>query len=617
MANPLIQRVLNEGMTHHQAGRPAEAAVCYAKVAAVDPFNYEAHQYGGMAALLLGRLGEARTLFSKALKLRPKAAASAVALGLTELALGEADSAERSLQLAVSIDPRNGEAWDNLGLILKSKGRIDQALDCHVRAVKVSPRSVMAWINHGSTLLATPRVEEALACFERALRLEPTSEAALGGKAICLYRSHLTQEAADLLGRVVARNPRNLQLFSQRLLALNNLTSISSVDLWREHQAFGISAGAPVRQLSPRRLAQGESLRVGILSCDLKGHSVTYFLKPLLRAASSHGISLHLYHDHGIEDQVSAELRALCDQWANVAGSMDDTVERRLLADRLDVLVDLAGHTGSNRLGMLAHRVAPVQVTFLGYPNTTGVQAMDYRFVDPITDPEGHADQFHSERLVRFSPCAWSYEAPPDAPVPRDSMRASGEAPVFGCFNHATKITDVQLGLWAQILTRLPKARLVLKSPGLEQPFVREPFLRRLKVAGIDQGRTTLLGTTPDVTSHLALYTGVDIALDTAPYGGTTTTCEALWMGVPVVTLVGDRHASRVGLSLLTAIGCEGWAALSPEAYVNIAVSLAADPEVTRGSELRERMRHSMLCDGTAQAGRFWSAVRACSGTES
>lgn len=616
MANPLIQRVLNEGMTHHQAGRPAEAAACYAKVVAVDPFNYEGHQYGGMAALLLGRLDEARSLFSRALALRPKASASAVALGLTELALGEAASAEKSLRHAVSLDPRNGEAWDNLGLILKSKGLIDEALDCHGRAVKASPRNAMAWINHGSTLLSTPRVEEALACFERALRLDPTSEAAQGGKAICLYRAHRTEAAAELLGRVVSRNPRNLQLFSQRLLALNNLSSVSTADLWREHQAFGLAAGSPLRQLPPRRLAQGESLRVGLLSCDLKGHSVTYFLKPLLRAASRHGVRLFLYHDHGVEDQVSVELRGLCAQWTNVAGSLDDSVERRILADRLDVLVDLAGHTGANRLGMLAHRVAPVQVTYLGYPNTTGVQAMDFRFVDPITDHPGEADRLHSERLVRFSPCAWSYDPPADAPHPCDAKPPSAEGPVFGCFNHATKITDAQLGLWAQILGRVPRARLLLKSPGLEQRFVSDPFVSRLKAAGVAMARTTLLGTTPDVLSHLALYRGVDIALDTAPYGGTTTTCEALWMGVPVVTLVGDRHASRVGLSLLTAIDCTAWAANSPDDYVDIAVGLATAPQCLRGVALRERMRRSVLCDGKAQADRFWAAIRDCSGTQ-
>jgi predicted O-linked N-acetylglucosamine transferase (SPINDLY family) len=251
-----------------------------------------------------------------------------------------------------------------------------------------------------------------------------------------------------------------------------------------------------------------------------------------------------------------------------------------------------------------------VQITYLGYPNTTGLPAITHRLVDEITDPSGEADAFATEKLVRFSPCAWTYTPIGDAPQP--SIPKEGSPITFGSFNNFLKVTDDTLAVWAKILTRIPSSRLFIKSLFLEDSEVRKNVLERLAAAGIDEARVEIAAFLADAAEHLAAYNRVDVALDTFPYNGTTTTCEALWMGVPVVSLIGDRHAARVGLSLLTAIGHPEWASENEEHYIEKAVTLAEDRALR--SQLRDSLRgevaSSFLCDHKGQAARFEAALR-------
>jgi predicted O-linked N-acetylglucosamine transferase (SPINDLY family) len=611
---PLANKALQEGITHHQAGRALEAAACYARVRSFAPRLWEGHHFGGMAALLLGRSDEALALFSQALVLNPKAADTAVALGLTQLACGRAGEAEVTLRRASKLAPRNAEVWDKLGLILSQKHDLPGALSCHAEAVRLAPRNAACWYNQGATLLTTDRIPESLVSFERALSIESSHTGALSGRALCLYKLHRVPEAVALYERVLASDPRNHQAMSYRLLALNNL-DVDPMALAEAHRQYGRLVGGPVPGRFVPRPSISLPLRVGILSADLRRHSVAYFMRPFLETAAAQGIELFLYHDHGREDEVSAAFRALCHTWRNLAGSVNEVVERQILSDAPSVLIDLSGHTGSNRMALLARRLAPVQVTYLGYPNTTGLASMDFRLVDALTDPEGEADTWHTERLVRFAPTAWCYSPPGNAPAPvgaRDLQR-----PVtFGSFNHFTKVTDELLRQWSLLLAEVPGSRLLLKSSGLEQPVVAEQVRGRLRAAGINLASVDLHGLRQDPAEHLALYGSIDVALDPSPYNGTTTTCEALWMGVPVVVLVGHRHASRVGLSLLSSIGRSDWTASSWEEYRAIARRLACAPVATdlRGEALRAAMQGSVLMDGAGQSARFWAAIKACAG---
>jgi predicted O-linked N-acetylglucosamine transferase (SPINDLY family) len=309
---------------------------------------------------------------------------------------------------------------------------------------------------------------------------------------------------------------------------------------------------------------------------------------------------------------MSERLKALADRWKVVAGLGDDIVESLIRVDAPDVLFDLAGHTGPNRLPLFARRIAPAQVTYLGYPDTTGLREMDFRLVDAITDPVGQADAFASERLVRFAPTAWCYSPPVQAPAVSTGPAARGAAVTFGCFNNPSKITDATLRVWARVLARVPGSRLLLKGQGLSVDAIGSVFAGRAREAGIEPARLSLVERTRTLEEHLALYGEVDVALDTFPYNGTTTTCEALWMGVPVISRRGDRHASRVGASLLGAVGQKDWIAEDDEDYVAKAAKAvvgASHRPDARGA-LREAMAASSLCDKKSQAARFAEAIR-------
>jgi predicted O-linked N-acetylglucosamine transferase (SPINDLY family) len=277
--------------------------------------------------------------------------------------------------------------------------------------------------------------------------------------------------------------------------------------------------------------------------------------------------------------------------------------------------LDLAGHTASNRLPAFARRIAPVQISYLGYPNTTGLQQMDYRLTDAVCDPEDGNTAWHSEQLVRFAPTAWAYAPPADAPPVIAKPTEGEDRPVtFGCFNNFAKVSDATLQGWAGLLAAVPHSRLLLKAHGLDEEALQGQLRTRFSVHGLDPHRIDLMDRVPSRQAHLDLYSRVDVALDTYPYHGTTTTCEALWMGVPVVTLWGEHHAARVGGSLLKAINRPEWIATDWADYARIAADLAQDCELRAHlrTNLRSEMQSSPLLDHAEQAKRFGKALRDC-----
>ncbi|HVU23662.1 MAG TPA: tetratricopeptide repeat protein, partial [Opitutus sp.] len=530
--------------------------------------------------------------------------------------LGRFAEAEAALRRALDLQPGHAEAWDHLGYILKARNDLAGALDCHRRAVELKPDFALGWHHLGLALVMARQPAEALACQDRALALDPRLVKGHYGRALALQNSHRMAEAVAAYDRVLAAEPGHLEARSYRLMALNYLPEWSAAALAREHREYGRIAGAG-REAGPAEFPATEDkqpLRVAFLSPDLRTHSVAYFLEPLLAHLAPAEFSVLLYHDHFIEDATSARLRARAETWRNFVGLPAESVAAAIRSDAPDILVDLAGHTGLNRLALLAQRLAPVQVSYLGYPNTTGLDAMDWRFVDAVTDPPGEADAWHTEALFRFSTTAWSYAPPAEAPEPAPPPSAGGAPFTFGSFNNPGKISAPLAAAWARLLAQVPGSRLRLKGTGLDQPGFAAPLHARFAAAGLDPSRVEWLGHTNGLAEHLALYHGVDVALDTFPYHGTTTTCEALWMGVPTVTLEGDRHASRVGCSLLRAAGHPEWLARNWDDYVRIAADLARDPGRLAAARagLRDDLRGSLLLDHAVQAERFGAALREC-----
>jgi len=611
--------LLREAHAHHRAARWAEAAALYARVRALAPKSFEAFHLSGFLALQQKRFAEAAPLLERARKLNPRSAICALRLAHARKALGQMEEAWAAAGAAVAADPTNADAHFCLGELAAARSGFVAAVPHFRKVVELQPEAADGWANLGVALAQSKGGDEALTCFERALALEPDNAQALTGRAFALQQEHRVAEAAEGFGRAIAKTPRNFQAWSARLLTLQYSDKVDRACLWAEHRAFGeaarASAGEADRNNAERAwcgAGEGRRLRVAFLSPDFRAHSVASFVEPLFAHLDRGAFEVWLYHDHPTVDATSERLRALAAGWRHFAGWSHDRVRQAIRGDAPDVLVDLAGHTGFNRLPLFARRLAPVQATYLGYPDTTGLAEMDFRFTDALADPEGEAERFHTERLVRFASTAWAYGPPADAPAPTRAAEEGGVT--FGCFNNFSKVSDSTRRLGARGLEATPASRLLLKSAGLDVPGVAARCEARLRAHGIDPARVELLGRVSARASHLGMYARVDVALDTFPYHGTTTTCEALWMGVPVVTLAGDSHRARVGVSLLSAIGRPDWVAHSENEYVRIASELAARGERAsgEGERLRDAMRGSALLDHAGQAAKFAAALQRC-----
>jgi len=595
---------------HHQAGRIVQAVTIYRRLRMAAPRDYRVLHVGGAALFQLDQPAEAVEWLNLAARQQPRSGATRMCLGLALAKLGRTDRAEEQLREAVRLDPANAEAVGNLGSFLLLSGHTDEALASLRRSVELRPADPHAWSSLGSALLATGRAAEALAAQDRALAADPGHAKARSARAQALYACHRLPEAIAEFERVVAGHPKEYEAQSFRLLLLHYLDDLPRERLAAEHVAYGLTVAPAIRTL-PRR-TDARRLRVAFFSPDFRTHSVAFFLEPLLEQLDPEEFEVVLYHDHFTIDATSERLKARAALWRNFVGRPDALVEAQVLTDAPDMLIDLAGHTGFNRMPLLARRLAPVQLSYLGYPDTTGLAAMDYRLTDALADPPGETEPLHTEKLVRFAPTAWCYRPPVQAPevtVP-PVAKPPGRGVTFGSFNNLNKLTPGTLRLWARVLAATPGSRLLIKG------FTPEPerLLAEARAAGLPTERVVLTPPLAAMADHLGTYHQVDIALDPFPYHGTTTTCEALWMGRPVVTLAGDRHASRVGVSLLTATGQPDCVAATTDDYVRIAAALATNPVAlaARCAGLRPALLASPLLDHAGQARRLGAALRRC-----
>ncbi|MEO6004649.1 MAG: tetratricopeptide repeat protein [Opitutus sp.] len=610
-----LQTQLQAAIGHHRANRFRDAEDIYARLRAAAPKSFDVLHLSGLLAYHEGRAVDAVDLLTRALRLDPKALVCEMRLGLALLDSGRVADAEQRLRRVITKSPTFSEGWDNLAYLLKTQDRLGEALGCHEKSVKLQPRNAVAWYNFGLTQSLFGHYEAALRCHSQALTIDPKYALAKFGRAQALHQADRIAEAVVEYRAFLALEPQHHQARSYLLFALHYLEGLPREELFQEHVAYGKLLPVASGRKLPNTPEPERRLRVAVFSPDLRTHSCAYFLEPLLRHLDPAAFELFLYHDHFREDDVSQRLRTMASVWRNFVGQGPHVVEKTIRADAPDILIDLAGHTGmTNRLPLFAARLAPVQISYLGYPNTTGVPAMDYRFTDAVVDPEGEADAFATEKLIRFAPTAWCYAPPAAAPEPVRQARGPDETVVFGCFNTPAKITDEMLRVWGRILDAVIGSRLLLKGTSLSSSEGRARSRERLLRLGLPVERIELLDRTPDTASHLATYNRIDVALDTFPYHGTTTTCEALWMGVPVVTLAGDRHMSRVGVSLLSAVGHAEWVAKNQEDYVRIALEWATNEQrlALLRANLRAECQRSELLNHQGQSLRFATALKAC-----
>lgn len=534
-------------------------------------------------------------------------------------ALMQLDRCEQAVffaEKAAAGRPQDAAMWDVLGTILIQLGEKVRARDAFRKAVAIETTSAGIWNGLASVLTQLGEFEEALSAYEKAHALAPDNIPFVCNYAYALGEASRPEDAIQLLRKTAARFPNAAEIRVQLSSILNYSDRVSREEIFEHHAALGRLIEAKVKppaRIEARR-RDGRPLRIGLLSGDFRDHSCARFIEPILRGRDRAAATFYLYHASDKCDAVTQRLKALSDEWRDVCKLDDVAAAARIRRDELDVLVELGAHTAGNRLNVTLHRPAPVIATYLGYPNTTGFRCIDARLVDSNTDPAGppwNADEFATECLVRLDPCFVCYQPDPDSPDVAAPPSASSEHVTFGSFNKLTKASDTTLDLWANVLAAAPNSRLVLKGAAIKVPHSRERLMAALKKRGIAESRLDLLPSAPTTREHLEQYARVDIALDTFPYHGTTTTCEALWMGVPVVTLAGLAHAARVSVSLLRCVGLDECIANTPESYVRIAAGLADDRARIAAirSAMRERVRTSPLCDAEGFARRFLEAI--------
>jgi len=561
---------LHTATTLHRAGRHAEAAgICRARLAAY-PGDIEALQ----------------------------------ALAAALLAQGLSTDGLLCLREAIERAPEKAELHANLGSVYAAGGQVDAAIGSYRRALSLRKDLQDVWLALAALLKATERYDEAEDCCREGLAAAGPSSRLRHALAGVVFEQGRVDEVITELRLSLMLDPNAPAVHSDLLRALNYVDGQQPVDVFQEHRTWGKRHADPLTRETPSRhnhRAPERRVRVGYVSPYFRKHAVTFFLESVIEHHDRDAFDVLLYADVARPDEYSERLKSYGAHWRSTVGASDEKLAEMVRNDGIDILVDLSGHTPSNRLLAFARRPAPVQVTWNGYPNTTGMDAMDYRITDAYCDPPGSTENLHSERLVRLPNIYMSWRPPSDAPEPSPLPALASDRITFGSFNSCFKITPAMIRVWSSVLSAVPDSRLVILTVTGKRAADR--ILQGFTACGIDRERLELR---PRVAheSFLAAHREVDIALDTFPYHGTTTTCFSLWMGVPAVALAGPTHVSRVGLSLLSNVGLGQLAVSGQDEYVATAAQLATDRDALARirSTLRERVASSPLTDGAACA---------------
>jgi predicted O-linked N-acetylglucosamine transferase (SPINDLY family) len=594
--------LLDYGKALHALGRVDDAASAYRRAAALAPSLREAHERLGALLLETGACAEAAGELTLANQIEPRPATCAN-LGTALQSLGRVDEAIEALRQCVALAPGDRDAHRALGLLHWKRGDGPPAIEAYRKAVELDPRDAEALSHLGNLLGQSYELEASAEACRRAVELDPGRADALVNLGVILLRQARIPEAIDAARRATEAAPTLAAAYSNLLLLLNDDDRPAAEEVFAEHVRFDERFGTPANT-SPASTHDNDRspdrrLRIGYVSPDFCDHPVARFMEPVLARHDPAQVEVFCYAMEPHADAVTERLRHCNVAWRPLQQLDDERAAALIRADHIDVLVDLAGHTAMSRLTVFARKPAPVQVTYLGYPNTTGLRAVDYRITDARADPPGESDALNVERLYRLPETAWCYAPPADAPDVKDPPAVAAGRVTFGSFNAAAKLSPSTIELWSTLLARVPGSRLLLKAPSFHDRQTRDRIAAAFAARGIAEDRLDLRPTVAGVAAHLGTYHEVDVALDPWPYNGTTTTCEALWMGVPVVTLAGRTHASRVGRSLLTSVGLTDLVSTSRDEFLCIATALASDlprMKILRAG-MRDRMKSSPLMD--------------------
>jgi protein O-GlcNAc transferase len=572
-----LDGALREAERLHAGGQSEDAASLCQKILARDAQHLPTLVLIAELAYGSNQIDKALAYLRRAIALDGSLFSLHINIGLIYERLERLDEAVRSARRAIALEPRAALAHNNLGNALSGQGNIDEAILSYRTAIEIDPALDIAYRNLGGALAATGQLEDALSCYRQALEIRPD-----------FFKAHSSLLMTLTYGAIGSRD-----------------------DYARAHQAWRQALAATQPPASPAIAADrrpDRRLRIGLVSPNLHAHPVAYFIEGPWREFDRDEIELFAYADIQAPDAVTARLQKSAVTWRDIAGLGDGDVAQHIRSDGIDILVDLAGHTARNRLAVFATKPAPIQASYLGYSATTGLPEIDYLITDEVAHPADGTD-WTAEALWRLPRCMLCYKPPAEARlVPRP---ADGPI-VFGSFNALAKLGTATIALWSGVLRALPDSQLLLKSHGLGAADQQQRLRALFAAHGIARERIHFMARTASLTQHFEAYGRIDIALDPTPYSGTTTTADALWMGVPVLTLAGTRMVERMSATMLTALGLSDWIADSEQDYIARAAKFAADRSslaaLRQGQ--RQRMADSPLCDSAGMARALEQAFR-------
>jgi predicted O-linked N-acetylglucosamine transferase (SPINDLY family) len=594
----LVEPELNLCSGLRGLGRLAEAEAACRRALALSPDSADAHNNMAVVLNESGRHEQALASAKRAMKLRPDRVEPQINMANALRGCGRLDEAEAACRSAIHRKPDLPDAHMSLGLILVDSGKTDEAISAFRKAIELKPTYANPYSNLGLIYRKRGRPDEAIEQFELAIIQEPNMPEAYGNMGSCLIDRGDFERGIAAFRKALELRPGVARAYSSMIYNLHLYSGYGSADLRREHEEWNRRYAEPLAgSIHPHDNPRDPDrrLRVGYYSPDFRDHVVGSNILPLLREHDHERYEIFCYSNVLKGDTFTAKMKGFADVWRDIVAIGDAEAAELIRNDGIDVLVDLSLHTAGNRLLIFARKPAPVQVTFAGYPSSTGLKAIDYRLTDPYLDPPGSSDEFYSERSFRLPHSFWCFEAQASDPSVNELPALEAGHVTFGCLNTFRKISPATWGRWARVLHAVPGSELMVMAP---EGSARETATRILEKDGIDPYRFRFVSAKPR-SQYMSLYHRIDIGLDTLPYNGHTTSLDSYWMGVPVVTLVGKTVVGRAGLSQATNLGLTELVAYSEEEFVTIAAKLAGDLKhlaaLRRG--LREQMLSSPLCD--------------------
>ena len=603
----------------NRVGNLDQAVAHFEAALQLDPSNAQAHYNLGCTLQAQNRLAQAEACYRRALELVPGNVDYLCNLSACLQLSGQLDAAIACSREALALDANNVKVLNNLGTALQELGKLDEAIDYLRRAVEYDPSSAKNFVTLGAAHQERGELEQAANCHRRAIVLDPGLVEAHFALGVALHALCRTSEAVECYRHALAIDPDRCRSFDNYVMTQQFASGIDADALFAAHLAYGEQFETPLKKSWPRHRNERDPerrLKIGYVSGDFRSHAVAHFIEPILAWHDRSQVEVFCYANQKRDDAVTIRLRELSDHWCSCIALDDDELAHRIGEDGIDILVDLSGHTSHNRLLTFARKPAPLQITYIGYLSTSGLTAMDYRLTDRLAEPPG-SERYYTEKLLYLPDSMWCFQAPVDSPEIAPSPALANGYLTFGSFNNVDKVDAASVELWSALLRKLPDARLLMLAP----PDTRPHFLKLFAQGGIAASRLAFFGKMSPQEFRRNLQ-NVDLALDSYPVNGATTTCECLWQGVPVLSLAGPRFLSRNGLSILHAAQLPDFAVQSETELFNTAALLANNPVLLNSIRMgmREHLAKTALMDGQGFTGKLEAIYRTiwrrwCTGT--